>query len=520
MTPRSAPLDLFRILFPVAILLPALYVSFHFYQAGHALVGFGLLMVACLGVYVYCAARNPAWRYLFPGLVGFGLFVIFPLIYTVAISLTRYDSSHLLSFEKVQADLLRETYRTAPTVYAFRLFEQEDGRFKVRFSNIENEENLYVSEPFDLEGGLFRAAENIGVPLVRTQGTDTIAGEALEVAQVTRRQLFIPLRTATFSLPDGQTLGVVDLRHFAPQARLWEEQPDGILISRRDGQVIRPDFERGMYLDEQGEKVGFGFRTWTGLDNYRRIFADPRVRDPFLRIFVWTVVFAALSVAATFALGLLLSVLLQWKELRGRHIYRTLLILPYAVPAVLSILIFQGLFNQEFGAVNELLRGIFGLAPEWNTSPMMARAMVLLVNLWLGYPYMMLICTGMLQSIPSDIYEASAIDGSSATKDLALITLPMILPPLLPLLIASFAFNFNNFNLIFLLTAGEPAMIGGGIAGETDILVTYTFNLAFRDSGANYALASAIASILFVIVGTLAWLNLKLSAKRVHPIAR
>jgi maltose/maltodextrin transport system permease protein len=95
------------------------------------------------------------------------------------------------------------------------------------------------------------------------------------------------------------------------------------------------------------------------------------------------------------------------------------------------------------------------------------------------------------------------------------LTLPLVFPPLIPMLVASFAFNFNNFSLVYLLTAGGPRMIGGGIAGETDLLVTYTFNLAFRDSGTNYGLASAIATLLFFIVGALAWVNLRLSARTV-----
>jgi maltose/maltodextrin transport system permease protein len=212
---------------------------------------------------------------------------------------------------------------------------------------------------------------------------------------------------------------------------------------------------------------------------------------------------------------MLLAVILEWKELRFRRAYRTLLILPYAVPAVLSILIFKGLFSQEFGAVNQFLRAIFGFAPEWETNPWGARAMILLVNVWLGYPYMMLVCTGMLQSIPSAIYEASAIDGSGPIVNFFDITLPLVLPPLIPILIASFAFNFNNFNLIYLLTAGGPKMVGGGIAGDTDLLVNYTFNIAFRDSGTNYGLASAIATLLFMIVAFLAWINLKLSGRNV-----
>jgi maltose/maltodextrin transport system permease protein len=180
---------------------------------------------------------------------------------------------------------------------------------------------------------------------------------------------------------------------------------------------------------------------------------------------------------------------------------------------VLSILIFKGLFNQEFGAVNEFLKAMFGFAPEWETNPWAARLMILLVNVWLGYPYMMLICTGMLQSIPSGIYESSAIDGSNPIVDFFAITLPLVMPPLVPILVSSFAFNFNNFNLIYLLTAGGPKMPGGGIAGETDLLVNYTFNIAFRDSGTDYGLASAIATLLFILVGFLSWMNLKLSGK-------
>ena len=124
---------------------------------------------------------------------------------------------------------------------------------------------------------------------------------------------------------------------------------------------------------------------------------------------------------------------------------------------------------------------------------------------------MMLICTGMLQSIPSGIYEASAIDGSNKVTDFFQLTLPLVLPAMIPILISSFAFNFNNFNLIFLLTAGGPQMVGGN-AGETDLLVTYTYNIAFRDSGTNFGLAGAIATLLFIIVGFLSWINLRLTA--------
>jgi maltose/maltodextrin transport system permease protein len=304
-----------------------------------------------------------------------------------------------------------------------------------------------------------------------------------------------------------------NLMSFTSRDRLWTQNPDGSLTNKKDGSVIRPDFKQGFFVNEKGERVGVGFRTFNGFDHYIRILTDSRIQGPFLRIFLWTVAFSAISVFLTFSVGMLLAVILEQKDLRGRGIYRTLFILPYAVPGILSILILKGLFNQEFGAVNGLLKGIFGFAPAWETNPWGARAMILLVNLWLGYPYMMLICTGMLQSIPGAIYEASAIDGSNAVIDFSELTLPLVLPPMIPVLISAFAFNFNNFNLIFLLTGGGPQMVGGN-AGETDLLVTYTFNIAFKDSGTNYGLASAIATLLFILVGFLAWINLRFTARK------
>src|SRR5690606_27722888 len=119
-------------------------------------------------------------------------------------------------------------------------------------------------------------------------------------------------------------------------------------------------------------------------------------------IFVWTVTFATLSVVATFAIGVLLAVILQWPHLRFKPVYRLLLILPYSVPAFISILIFKGLFNQNFGEINVILQALFGTSPPWNTDPFLARVMMVIVNVWLGYPYMMLLAMGFLQSVPED----------------------------------------------------------------------------------------------------------------------
>jgi maltose/maltodextrin transport system permease protein len=137
--------------------------------------------------------------------------------------------------------------------------------------------------------------------------------------------------------------------------------------------------------------------------------------------------------------------------------------------------------------------------------------MVLIVNTWLGYPYMMILCMGLIKAIPPDLYEASAVDGAGPLANFFRITLPLIARPIAPLLIASFAANFNNVALIVLLTRGAPDFLDTEVpAGATDLLVSYTYRIAFQDSGQHYALACAISTIIFVIVAILAVVNLRL----------
>jgi maltose/maltodextrin transport system permease protein len=503
----------FRNVLVVLVALPALYLDFLAYESGSTWVALALLIVIGIGVYLYLDKRAEAYRYLFPGLIGFALFVIFPLLYTVFVSLTRYSSSHLLSYERALSLFQQETFSTGGPAYNYKLLLEPDTEFRLYLEADNDASRRFISEPFALnakESDPGKGPIKLGV----LAASGTPPGQPLALAQITRQKLYLPLRRCHFLLPDGTLIAMEGLQKCTACQPLWKINADGSLTNLRDGSTVRPDFKLGYFVNQKHENVGVGFRAFSGLENYAQIISDPRIQSPFLKIFLWTILFSALSVMGGLAIGMFLAVLLDWKELRFRNLYRTLLILPYAVPSVLSILIFKGLFNQEFGAVNEFLRALHLFTPEWETNPWSSRVMILLVNLWLGYPYMMLVCTGMLKSVPSAIYEASAVDGGNPLSDFFRLTLPLVLPPLVPILVASFAFNFNNFTLVYLLTAGGPRMMGGGIAGETDLLVTYTFNLAFRDSGTNYGLASAIATLLFVIVGALAWLNLHLSKEK------
>jgi maltose/maltodextrin transport system permease protein len=140
--------------------------------------------------------------------------------------------------------------------------------------------------------------------------------------------------------------------------------------------------------------------------------------------------------------------------------------------------------------------------------------MLLVVNTWLGYPYFLVLCTGLLKAIPADLYEASAIAGAGPLTNFVRITAPLIVKPLSPLLISAFAFNFNNFVLVSLLTNGRPDFLNTKIpAGTTDILVSYTYRIAFLDSGQNFGLAAAISTVIFFLVALLSIANLRVAAR-------
>jgi arabinogalactan oligomer/maltooligosaccharide transport system permease protein len=194
------------------------------------------------------------------------------------------------------------------------------------------------------------------------------------------------------------------------------------------------------------------------------------------------------------------------KKIRGRGIYRSLMILPYAMPSIMSILIWGGMLDDN-GAIN----GILNISVPWLHDEWLAKVSVLIVNLWLGFPYFYLIASGSLQAIPKELAESASIDGANPRQIFRLITLPLLLRMLTPLLVASFAFNFNNFNIIYLLTGGGPSFEFGSVAGATDILISYTYKLAFDTTIQNYGLASAISVVIFIIVASMSMYGIRKS---------
>lgn len=247
-----------------------------------------------------------------------------------------------------------------------------------------------------------------------------------------------------------------------------------------------------------------------GLDNFGAIFDPEVLGGPFVSVTLWTFAFAILSVALTFFLGLLLAILFNDEKLRFRNVYRAVIFLPYAFPAFLSILIWAGLLNADFGFVNQVLLG--GAGVPWLENPWLAKLSLLLVNLWLGFPYMFLVTTGALQAIPGELYESAEMDGAGPVRQFGAITLPMLMVAVGPLLIASFAMNFNNFNVIYLLTGGGPQDLESTTGvGATDILISFVYKIAFAGGTNDYGLASALSILIFIMVAVISALTFRRS---------
>ncbi len=250
--------------------------------------------------------------------------------------------------------------------------------------------------------------------------------------------------------------------------------------------------------------------TWVGFENFRDIFWDnPAKSRTFVGIFQWTLVWAFFATFSNYILGMILALMINKKGIRFKKFWRTVFVVTIAVPQFVSLLLVSRLLAEQ-GAMNVLL-GYLGIGPvPFLTNGLFARVMVILVNIWVGIPYTMLITSGILMNIPVELYESARIDGAGVTKTFTRITLPYMLFVTTPYLITQFVGNINNFNVIYLLTAGGPLTLDYYQGGRTDLLVTWLYKLTVNQQ--EYNLASAIGIIIFLITATFSLLVFNLSS--------
>lgn len=246
---------------------------------------------------------------------------------------------------------------------------------------------------------------------------------------------------------------------------------------------------------------------WVGFDNFAAMFGGNATwTAAFGRVAVWTLVWGILATVTCYFGGMIMAVVLHESKIKFAPVFRTIFILPYAVPSVVSMLVWKNLLNGSFGVVNRTLMqwGLINSPIPWLSDPTMAKFVCVLINLWAGFPYFMMLTTGTMTAISEDVYEAARIDGASKFYIFKKITLPLVLYQTMPLIIMSFTHNINNFGAIFFLTGGDPVVADttSTSAGGTDILVTWIYNLTVNLLKYNYA--SVLAVMIFIVLAPFA----------------
>ncbi len=458
-----------------------------------------LVLITVLINWAYISPRAIPAKYLVPGLVFLLIYQVFVVAYTLTLSFTNFGDGNQGTKEgAIETILLREERRVpdSPT-YQIQIVREGGalggGGLGFLTADPESGETLVGFEESPL------------APANADDFTPLTFGEVVAVqSEVT--SLRVPLSDDP---ADGSLRTDNGSTAFVNQPLLTYDAEANTLTNVETGEVFVADDENGVFVSQETNRaIRPGWQVFVGFDNYTRILTDERIREPFISVFVWNIVFGVLSVTLPFALGLLGAMALQHKTMRGVRAYRSILILPYAIPAFLTTLVWQGMFNTQFGFINQVL--LNGASIPWLTDEWLARLSVVFVQLWLGFPYFLIVSTGALTAIPDDILEAAKVDGASVTQTFWRVKWPLLLVAVAPLLIASFAFNFNNYNVIRFLTDGGPTDTTASISyGATDILITFVDKLAFSGSFRQYGFASAIAVVIFIIVAAISYIGFK-----------
>lgn len=248
---------------------------------------------------------------------------------------------------------------------------------------------------------------------------------------------------------------------------------------------------------------------WVGFQNFTKLFKVPIWSNTFFSVFLWTIIWAVCTTFSTYFMGMIQAVLLNSKYVKFKSIYRSIMILPWAIPQLISLLVFKNLLNGQFGPLGQLLIDL-GLTNEripFLTDPFLAKITVILVNLWMGFPMFMVMIQGILSNIDKGLYEAAEIDGATSFQTFKKITLPLVFKATGPLLIMNLAANFNGFGAIYFLTEGGPVNPSYQLAGDTDILISWIYKLTLNHQ--MFDMAAVMCIILFIIIGSVSFWNFR-----------
>jgi arabinogalactan oligomer/maltooligosaccharide transport system permease protein len=456
-----------------------------------AIAAFLAVALAVVDVCYFSKRMIPA-KYLIPGLLFLLVYQVFVILYTGYAAFTNYGDGHNSNKQDaIDAILGRGSERLPDSLSAPVSILERDGELYFLLPSDQAGQALLGSATTPLhlvDDAVFEGSQPTGLPGYTTLEARQILAQQSEIGN---------LAVPRSENPADGFVRTTDGMNAYTYVSTMAYDPTADTITAADG-TIYSDNGQGNYASEAGERLEPGWKVTVGFSNFTSIITNKSLRGPFFGVLVWTFAYAILTVVIAFALGLSMALVLNHPTVKGRRILRALLILPYAFPAFLSAMVWQGLLNSKYGFINQVIFG--GADIHWLESPWLARLSVLVVNVWMAYPYMFLVSTGAIQSMPPELEEAARVDGAGWMRVFWSVKLPLLLVSLAPLLISSFSMNFNNFNSIYLLTEGGPLENPTDMAGSTDILISFVYRLAFGGVNRQYGLACAISLLIFIIV--------------------
>lgn len=465
--------------------------------------------VAIFLTMVYLHPRLSTLRWLGIGLALAMLFTLYPILFTFYLSVTNMGSGHLMSKQQAVSRLETQQFisEDAPT-YGWTAFRNPEGEFALWLLPEQEGQTGLLAKPGEEllavvpgEDGVGALDEN-GVPV------------SLDGYTRLERRDAVPIISQLGEIEFGAPPSVVRIRSINAAAvsqplYRYDEGRD-LVVNQQTGKEFAPI--EGTFTSADGEKLTPGYIDFIGTSHFSEFLGNRGFLQPLTRIIGWNFAFAFLSVFVSFAVGI--AIALIFEGLPGQSIIRALLIIPWPIPVLISVLIWRSMLNPDLGFVAPFLKSIFGSSPAWFQNTFWTRVALILVNVWLSFPYFFVIVSGAIRSIPTEIFDAAVVDGAKAWTKFVHITLPLLLRIVAPLLIASFTFNFNNFNVIYLFNFGLPAMANTAVPmGQTDILISLIYQLAFVVSNvANYGLAAAITVVLFLFIAFMVLLQVRYTA--------
>jgi ABC-type sugar transport system permease subunit len=489
---------IFKIIVLAAVVGFLTYTGWQLLSDGSYAFAAAFFICALMITLVFIRQTTIPLRWIAPGLIFLILFQLYPIFFTVTTAFTNYSTGRNVEKPIAIASIESQTFvPEGALTYNWFPLQAEDGSYAVwiidsasgdAYLAVPGEDWIPASEAdvqYDAEG-------------------NPVSANGYNLQAQNQRFLFVSSNQGVTFGTEDQGVQVVNTTEAKQTKQRYVYDPEqDAMVDQVDGTVYVAT--EGIFTAADGRILTPGFPVSVGFENFTKILTDPAIRGPFFTIFIWTFIWAFMSVLETFVLGLLLALNMNSPNLPFQRLLRVLLILPYAIPPFITVKVWVGLLNPVLGIIGTQWN------PGWFTDPFWAKVGILMVNLWLGFPYMFLIITGALQSIPSDIYEAARVDGAGPLYQFRRLTLPLLLVSIGPLLIGSFAFNFNNFAIIDLYNAGGPPIPGSATpAGYTDILISYTYRMAFGGArGNDYGLAAAISIIIFIIVAAVTIFNFR-----------